>query len=184
MLTRYSRNVKIRRSRSGSEIVCWRVTNNATHAIPTSTGAHTSGSVSPMLAAAVKPSSSPPKPKVEKTSDVTSRWAAASFTSRSRTTASALTISTADAHAKMRNIARQLNAVHSAPPTTGPILGANPRAMPAIPIAVPWRFSGKRVMAIVCSNGMSTPVPSASSTRPTMSIGKLTARQSHNDPMR
>lgn len=52
MLTRYSRNVKIRRSRSGSEIVCWRVTNNATHAIPTSTGAHTSGSASPMLAPA------------------------------------------------------------------------------------------------------------------------------------
>ena len=36
-------------------------------------------------------------------------------------TVSAQTISAADAHAKMRNIARQLNAVHSAPPTTGPM---------------------------------------------------------------
>lgn len=98
--------------------------------------------------------------------------------------ANVATSSSADAADSTRNRKRQPTAPMSMPPTVGPILGANPSAMPAMPMAVPWRFSGKRVMAMVCTSGMRMPVATASSTRPTMSIGKFSARKSHSDPAR
>lgn len=41
------------------------------------------------------------------------------------------------------------------------MFGANPMAMPAMPMAVACRPRGKRVMAMVCMSGMSMPVEMA-----------------------
>ena len=64
----------------------------------------------------------------------------------------------------------------SAPPMSGPMLGAKPMAMPAMPMAVAFWPGGKRVMAMACRSGSVIPEATACSTRPATSTSKLGAR--------
>jgi len=70
----------------------------------------------------------------------------------------------------------------SRPPNNGPILGANPSAMPAMPMAVAFCPAGKRVMAIVCMTGSMMPVLIACSTRAASNMAKPGARAATRAP--
>ena len=72
----------------------------------------------------------------------------------------------------------------SAPPISGPMFGANPIAMPAMPIAVPFCPLGKRVIAIDCRTGSVMPAPTACSTRPKTSTPNVGASASTMPPTR
>ena len=66
----------------------------------------------------------------------------------------------------------------------GPMLGANPMAMPAMPMVVPVRSLGKRVMASDCTSGSVMPVATACSTRPSTSVKNVRAIRSTAEPAR
>ena len=57
-------------------------------------------------------------------------------------------------------------------------------AIPSMPIVVPVRSRGKRVMANDCTSGRGIPVATACSTRPSTSVKKVRAIRSTAEPAR
>ena len=98
------------------------------------------------------------------------------------TTTKVSTISVADKTNSSRKKLRQPNALSIAPPTVGPTLGANPSAMPAMPIAVACLPGGNFVMQIVWFLGMSRPTETACNMRPSNIEKNSGATKSSNDP--
>lgn len=174
----------MRKSMRGRASLPWRFKNRMMQATPITSGSHTRGSSTLMFAVAVNPSSKPPIPKVESTRESQSSVAWESTASLSRTTKRVSARRMADVATRIRNMKRQPSASQRKPPMVGPMLGAKPSEMPAKPMAVPCLPSGKRVMAMVCKSGMRMPVPTASKTRPMMSMGKVMAMKSQRDPTR
>ena len=94
------------------------------------------------------PKSKPPKPHVDKRNEGTSNDASRSGTPSCSTSKNASTNSTTSSTIKMRKKLRHPHESTNAPPMVGPMLGANPIAMPEMPIAVPFCPFGKRIMAM------------------------------------
>ena len=119
--------------------------------------------------------SKPPNPSAESTKESTSKSAGYEASSR-RLTANwqAIPTTTVSATSSQKKL-RQPRLSTIAPPIVGPMFGANPIAMPEMPIAVALRPSGKRVMAIVCTSGKSMPAATACAKRPKNSTPKLGA---------
>ena len=84
----------------------------------------------------LKPSSTPPRPRVDKESDTASRRAAASCGFDGFTSAKAHTANKQVNAVSRTKKLRQPHADAMAPPTVGPMLGAKPIATPAMPMAV------------------------------------------------
>ena len=181
---RYWREAKISMLTSGSDTRFCRRTNSARNKAPNASGAHTKGLVTEKLLASENASKSPPNPNVESDSDHTSSRASRSGASEGLMASTAAAASIAIVAASSTKKLRQPNEKLIAPPMVGPMFGANPMAMPAMPIAVAWRPQGKRVMAMVCISGMSMPVDAACSTRPIKSTPKFGAHRSAAAPAR
>ena len=133
-LKRRERNTPM--SMSGLSERFWRTTNAAHSAAPATSGAHTYGLLREKDDALLKPSSTPPRPKVDKASDTASRRAAASCGFDGFTSAKAHTANKQVNPANRTKKLRQPHADAMAPPTVGPMLGAKPIATPAMPMAV------------------------------------------------
>ena len=84
----------------------------------------------------LKPSNTPPRPRVDKESETASRRAAASCGFEGFTSTRAHSVNTQVRAARRTKKLRQPHADAIAPPTVGPILGAKPMATPAMPMAV------------------------------------------------
>ena len=124
------------RSMSGLSKRFWRTMNAAHTATPATSGIHTYGLLREKDDALLKPSSTPPRPKVDKISEPASRRAEASCGFEGLTSARAHSVNTQVNAARRTKKLRQPHADAIAPPTVGPILGAKPMATPAMPIAV------------------------------------------------
>ena len=83
---------------------------------------------------------------------------------------------------RMMKKLRQPHVSTSEPPMSGPMLGANPMAMPAMPMAVPFCPGGKRVMAMDCTSGKVMPAATACSTRPATKTAKQSETKLTSDP--
>ena len=133
-LKRRERNTPM--SMSGLSERFWRTMNAAHTATPATSGNHTYGLLREKDDALLKPSSTPPRPKVDKTSETVSRRAEASCGFEGFTSAKAHTANRQVNAASKTKKLRQPHADAMAPPTVGPMLGAKPMATPAMPMAV------------------------------------------------
>ena len=181
-LTRNRLEPKMLMLMSGCAMRFWRPTNSTRHAAPISSAVHTEGSAKPALDALENPSSRPPRPSVERAKEITSSDALRSGTSSRSTNSRASTNSTASAAIRMRKKLRHPHESTSAPPIVGPMLGANPIAMPAMPMAVPFCPLGKRIMAMDCTSGSVMPAANACITRASTSTGKFGATNATSEP--
>ena len=152
---------KMRMLMSGCSIRFWRATKNTRHAMPTTAGTHTSGLCTPRLAALEKASRSPPKPRAEYRKDTPSKRASCIGASSRAIRRNAARIKRTTMAMNSQKKLRHPHESTSAPPMSGPMFGANPMAIPAIPIAVPFCPLGKRVIAIDCRTGSVMPAPTA-----------------------
>ena len=174
---------------SGSSTRFCRRTNSTRNTAPATSGPQTNGLVSAKLLASENPSSKPPKPSADSMNDSVSNRSLR-LPSPPRTSSAVATprrmarmISIPPASSSTKKL-RHPNEKLKAPPTVGPMFGAKPMAMPAMPMAVARRPSGKRVMAIVCMSGSRSPVDTAWQMRPASSTAKFEARQSARAPTR
>ena len=135
----------------------------------------TRGLASPALEAFEMPKSRPPKPSVDRTSDAVSRLAERSATWSTSEKSTLQTTRSRQTAAMPMKTTRQPTVSAAHPPRIGPTLGANPNAMPAMPIAVAFRPAGKRIAGRFCMSGRVMPVDIAWSMRPASSIQKQLA---------
>ena len=181
--TVYWPDLKMPMLMSGSSTRFCRRTNSTRNTAPAASGPHTNGLVSAKLLASENPSSRPPKPSADSMNDNVSNRSLR-LPSPPRTSSAVATPSTATPASSSTKKLRHPNEKLRAPPTVGPMFGAKPMAMPAMPMAVARRPSGKRVMAMVCMSGSRSPVNTAWQMRPASSTAKFEARQSARAPTR
>ncbi len=89
---------------------------------------------------------------------------------------------TASTGSKAAKIIRQPKFSASQPPTEGPTAGAIALTSVPTPIIVPMHSRGACSVMMLNINGSAMPVPTPSSRRPTINIGKLWAVKPHTMP--
>jgi hypothetical protein len=113
----------------------------------------------------------PPKPAAESTSESTSRWARRGVVTFRTFQAPSARLRSAIGRTT-RNSQRQLSRERTRPDTVGPIAGATEMTIEMTPMIRPREPGATRLIAVVMSSGIITPVPPACTTRPSSSTPK------------
>ena len=127
---------------------------------PTAIEPSTIGSPQPSFPTSENPYSKAPKPMDDPISDGTSNLGFDSGKTFLKKNNAAMMTKPAIGRI-IPNKTRQPKLSMIYPERVGPIAGATPIAMPAIPMAAPRRFGGKIDIIIFCNNGIVIPTPTA-----------------------
>ena len=134
---------------------------NAKNNAPRIAGTQIYGLANPKLEALENPSNKPPKPKAESNNDKTSSLADEfAWGRRVINTAASSRRTNAQTNSATKKLRHPANPIIH-PPMVGPMLGAKPIAMPAMPITVACLSRGKEVITMLIIMGMVMPADTA-----------------------